>query len=149
LAAGLAMLALVAVIALRGAGQDSERSAPVPARPPALQILGTYERVGADAGGIKLWIQGSSLRLLVPGDAVPSQFVGFVTISGDVLTVRVDLDRISGNEWPDAGCRGATRTALGRYRFQVRRGRLSFSVLDDPCRGRAQLLTRYVWRRSG
>ena len=139
IAAGLAVVVLMLALPFSRTPEREVRPAPAG----VAAYAGTYAHAGAVAP--RLWVHDGSIRLL-NGDR--SGLFGFITLRGDVMTLRVD-ERAGPLQWPEIGCHGASRQATGRYRVALAGDRLRFREISDPCRTRAEILTSRAWRRTG
>ena len=145
-AAGLA-LAVAFLIVVLPAGDDPERPVPVPAAPSVPQDLrGTY--APAAGGGVRLWIQAESVRVLGLAPDVSSELLGFASVNGGRITLRVDRERASADAFPGPLCERGRVGDAGVYRFSLQGRRLGFRLVEDPCHGRAELLTGRRWVRA-
>lgn len=134
------------IVALMPGDVDPERSVPAPAAAPVPALLqGTFQ---GETGGPDLQVKESSLRMVNGPSGTSTLLLGFASVSGDRITVRVDPQRTSGDPFPGPLCRGGRVGDAGVYRYLVRGDVLTFRLVEDPCRGRAELLTGSRWKRT-
>lgn len=142
-AALVASIALV--IAVLPGDEIAERSlSPPAAQPVPASMLGTF---GPANGGPQLVVTGTSMRMIGGAPGTSTLLLGFVQVSGDRITVRVDPDRVGADPFPGPLCRGGRVGDTGTYRFDADGADLVFRLVEDPCRGRARFLTGSRWRR--